>query len=699
MAQGKFSHPRPHREEDRQIERAFRQVTGQEPVSPPPDPLFREPDSQAFDLTSGERDPFAQNAPEQADLFGTASPPETDPFHGDFPEDPEPFHRDLPEDSKGSFSDSVMAFCGKALDFCDKNRKIVLLCVCALALVLIIGITAAFLISTADPYDGKILNNVFIANVNVGGLTKKEAISAVQNSAAQTYAKEDMVIDLAGTSLRLTASEVNATLNVKNAVNAAYDYGRTGSQAERDNAYLNSLTGSYSIDLTDYLQVDKRYIRDTLSAFSKDGGSTLTQASYGLEGEQPELAADEFDENAPCQTLVITMGTPGIGFDPDAVYQQVLEAYGLFVFQITVDQVDPVKAPDPVDLDAIYKEFYIAPVDASVDMKTYQVIPGSYGYGFDLEAARILVAQADFGEEVRIPMEYIQPEILEEDAVLFQDVLGEYQTSCTNNENRNTNLRLACQALNGLVLKPGETFSFNDTLGQRTAAKGYKPAPAYSGSDLVDTVGGGVCQVSSTLYYCTLLADLATVSRVNHGFPASYIDMGMDAAVSWSSPDFKFKNSSDFPIKLEAEVSGGYVKIRILGTDRRDYYIKLDYEITQTYEPETEYTYFEYDNAEGYQDGDVIQKGITGYSVKTYKLKYDKLTNRLISREYEASSRYNSQNKIVARVEPEPTEPPTESTAPETTPPETTAPPETTSPPESTMTPEPDPETPQSPEE
>ena len=208
-----------------------------------------------------------------------------------------------------------MAFCGKALDFCDKNRKIVLLCVCALALVLIIGITAAFLISTADPYDGKILNNVFIANVNVGGLTKKEAISAVQNSAAQTYAKEDMVIDLAGTSLRLTASEVNATLNVKNAVNAAYDYGRTGSQAERDNAYLNSLTGSYSIDLTDYLQVDKRYIRDTLSAFSKDGGSTLTQASYGLEGEQPELAADEFDENAPCQTLVITMGTPGIGFD------------------------------------------------------------------------------------------------------------------------------------------------------------------------------------------------------------------------------------------------------------------------------------------------------------------------------------------------------------------------------------------------
>ena len=656
MAQGKFSHPRPHRDEDRQIEQAFRQVTGREPI--PQDPFFKEPGQSQFDPVPEEMGFPDQAAPENA------------------PEEPL-------EESQPSFPEAVMAFCGKVLDFCEKNRKIVLLCVCAAALVLIVGITAAFAVSTADPFDKKILNNVYIAGINVGGMTKKEAASVLQNSAVQSYAAEDMVIDLAGTPLRLSASEVDATLDVSKAVDAAYDYGRTGTQAQREEAYLHSLTGSYIIDLQPYLRLDKHYIRNTLNAYAKEEANTLTQTRYGQEGKQPELAADRFDENAPCQTLVIVMGTPGIGFDPEQVYQQVLEAYGSFVFQVTLTQSDPVKEPDPVDLEAIYREFYIAPVDASVDMKTYQVIPGSYGYEFDLEAARRLVENAEYGEEVRIPMTYIPPEITEQDAVLFQDVLGEFQTPCTGNESRNHNLRLACQALNGLVLKPGETFSFNKTLGKRTSAKGYQNAPVCSGSEQEDTLGGGICQASSTLYYCTLLADLTTVSRTSHSFPVGYIDPGMDAAVGWDSPDFQFKNSSDFPIQLEASVTGGYVKIRILGTDHREHSVKLEYEITQTYTPETEYAYFGYNNDEGYRDGDVIQEGTAGYSVKIYKLRYDRQTNRLLSRDYEASSRYEPVNKIVAQVEPEPTEPPTEATVPpETTVPETTAPVETSAPPE-----------------
>ena len=134
-------------------------------------------------------------------------------------------------------------------------------------------------------------------------------------------------------------------------------------------------------------------------------------ANYGLEGKQPELGADKFDASAPCQTLVITMGTPGIGFDVDDVYNRILDAYSLHVFLVTVEDIEPTAEPDPVDLMAIYEEFYIAPVDAKVDLRTYEVIPGSYGYGFDLEAAQKLVDQADYGEEVRIPMETIEPEL------------------------------------------------------------------------------------------------------------------------------------------------------------------------------------------------------------------------------------------------------------------------------------------------
>ena len=567
--------------------------------------------------------------------------------------------------------------------FLQENKKMVLAAGCALVLVLLVSVVAIFLFSSSDPYDNQILKNVYLADINVGGMTKSEAMDAVKQAAGQTYTTQDMVIDLSGTELRLSPKNTKASLDVKAAVNAAYDYGRTGTKSEQEQAYAASRTEPHIIGLLPYLNLDTDFIRSTLNTYAAETGSTLTQATYGLEGAEPVLATDKFNEKAPTQTLVITLGTPGIGFDANAVYDQVLDAYSLNQFRVTVDTVTESAEPDPVDLDAIYKEFYIAPVDDTLDRKTFQTIPGSYGYEFDLDAAKKLVEQAHYGETVRIPMQYIAPEIADGE-VLFQDVLGEYQTKHTSNENRNTNLRLACEALNGVVLNPGETLSFNDTLGKRTAEKGYKPAPAYSGLETVDSIGGGICQVSSTLYYCTLLADLDVVSRVNHGFVPTYIDYGMDATVSWGGPDFKFRNSTSFPIQIQAEVSDGYVKVKLLGTDERDYYIKMEYKITASQDPKTEYQDYEPNNAQGYRDGDVIQEGTTGYTVKTYKCKYSNQTNKLLSRDYTATSQYTTVNRIVARVtQPEtvpPTQPPTEPEVPTEAPSQPTEPPVTEAP-------------------
>lgn len=652
--ENKYFAPRSRREEDREIEEAFRQVTGQKAA-----PQASQPEEEALDL-----------------FLGT--------------EEDEPSEDSFAEESSGLFS--------KVLAFCSKNKKVVLVATCAVALVLIVGFIAIFFAGASDPYDGKILNNVYIADINVGGMTKKEAISAVEQTISQSYAKEYMVIDVAGTTLRLSPANAGATLDVTAVVNDAYDYGRTGTQAEQESAYQNTLTGSYIIGLLPYLELDEYYIRGVLNTYADDAGSALTQASYGLEGEQPKLDMEGFDPDAPCQTLVITMGTPGIYFDADAVYDQILDAYSLRQFQITVEDVDSVAEPDPVDLEAIYAEFYIAPVNATLDMQNLETIPGSYGYGFDLEAAQKLIDNAEYGEEIRIPMEYIEPETLGE-VEFFQDVLGECQTPYTSITNRDTNLLLACQALNGLVLNPGDTFSFNETVGQPTTEKGYKFTTDYSGNTVMDVLGGGISQVSSTLYYCTLLSDLETVSRTNHNFYVSYIDYGMDADVSWGSTDFQFKNSTNYPIKIEADASGGYVKIKIWGTDQRDYYIKMEYDITSTEVPVTKYMQYEYGSA--YQDGETIQNGITGYSVKTYKAKYDKQTNSLISRDFEANSQYKSLDKLVARVKgaaanTQPTDPippdatdPIEDTTPpvvtdpadDTTPPVVTDPPEDTTPP------------------
>ena len=173
---------------------------------------------------------------------------------------------------------------------------------------------------------------------------------------------------------------------------------------------------------------------------------------------------------------------------------------------------------------------------------------------------------------------------------------------------------MACASLDGLILWPGEEFSYNQTLGERTKDRGYKPAPAYSGTDLVASYGGGICQGSSTLYYCTLLADLEILERVSHGYEARYIQIGCDATVSWWGPDFRFRNNTNFPIMIKAEVSDGYVRMQLLGTDEKDYYIEMESEVRGTSQ--------------------------THRYVKTYKLKYDKETGELLSRDYEASSSY-----------------------------------------------------------
>ena len=172
---------------------------------------------------------------------------------------------------------------------------------------------------------------------------------------------------------------------------------------------------------------------------------------------------------------------------------------------------------------------------------------------------------------------------------------------------------MQCDALNGLVLQPGETFSMNETLGERTLERGYKPAPAYSGNRLVNSPGGGVCQGSTTLYNCVLLADLEVVFRACHGAKVGYVPLGLDAAINYLTTDFQFRNNFNFPIRIKAWLEDGYMKMQILGTDEKDYYIKME---TGSGEDE-----------------------IAIYA-RSYKCKYDKETDELISREIEAFSTY-----------------------------------------------------------
>ncbi len=713
MSSGKFSQPRPHRDEERQIEEAFRQVTGQAPKAPPPghspkiNPIPQEtqvvPDIPLEELLKDHApnpEPVPSAPSKEKNTFDLISEEVERFFDADAPDLTQEPEEDLPEPD---LIDKLMAFWDNRTGFSDGQQKTILVGICAIALVLIIGFIAVLFSSAQDPYDKKILRGVTVAGVDLGGMTQKQATNAVKDLAAQTWGSQDMRIDLSGQELRLTAKNVKAKLDVKAVVKKAYDHGRAGTNAENALAYEQSLREAYVIDLAPYLSLDKTYIKTALEDYAQEAGSTLTQPTYGLEGQEPELSAEKFNENAPTQTLVITLGTPGIGFDPEAVYDQVLEAYQVPQFLVTVETVEGTQEPEEVDLEAIYQEFHIAPVEASYDPRTQKAIPGAYGYGFDLEAAEKLLENAEFGDEIRIPMEYIPPEMLDADA-FFRDTLGQYQTRHSSNGDRNTNLRLASEAIDGTLLSPGDSFSFNAVVGNRSAARGYKKAFADDHPYASEYVGGGVTQVASTLYYAAMLSDLEIQSRTPGKYAPGFIDLGMDVEVG-SSTDFRFRNNTTYPIRIDAKVSGGYVKISIVGTETRSHSVLMEQSIANTLYPSLEYKEFEEGNKEGHRDGDELEEGITGYSVKLYKVKYDSETNRQLSRDYVATVDYRSENRVLVQIKPEETTvPTTETTVPPTTIPPTTTPstvptttptaPPTTSPPsETTLPPVTDPST------
>ncbi len=559
-----------------------------------------------------------------------------------------------------------------------RNRRILLISICVVTVLLLIAIAAGvmmFVNSNKD--DGLILNNVTVAGVNIGGMTPEEAAAAIRRATDMTFTVEDMVIYLPDTILELSPADTKAKLDVNAAVEAAYNYGRTGTEEENKRAKAESLLSNHTIALLPYLTLDTDFIRGQLEAYGESFNSEFAESSWTLEGDMPKFTAEDFDEKVEPQILVLVPGQPGRHVDIDQIYNDVLDAYSMNVFEVRTEMSDEEQIPEALDLEEIFEALHVDAEDASMDMDTFEVSDETYGYTFDLEKAQEQLSETPYGETLEIPMEYIIPEVLSADLEekLFRDVLAEVATPHTNDANRNTNLKLACEAINGYILMPGDTFDYNKVLGERTEEKGYKPAGALSAGTSTTEVGGGICQVSSTLYYATLLADLETVSRRSHSLVSSYIDMGMDATVSWGGPEFRFKNNTNYPVRIEAEVANGKVKIKLIGTDEKDYYVKMEYKIVEVLNPKEipeEYTAAEA-AAKGYYDGYVKEKGVTGYTVYTYKCKYDKETNKLISRDYEATSNYVKKDKIVIVVLKDETEPPKETE-------DTTPPPSTNSP-------------------
>ena len=370
--------------------------------------------------------------------------------------------------------------------------------------------------------ESKIPEGVTAGGVNLSGLSREEASAALES-----MIRQDMTVQLPVGEFTLSSEYTQVSLDMDGLLEEAFHQEKPA-----------------ELSLRPWLILNEEALRKALITEIGEQEQAYSPAEARLEGTVPALNEQDFDPAIPCPTLTVQLGTPGTTASLDNLAALIADGYATATFRLDARELMQEQHPEAPDLAALRKEYSVEAVSAKVDPDTQEIIPGSYGLDFDMEAAEALLKEATPGEVIEIAMEYVTPEVLSGD-VLFPDILGFCQTPHSDDEDRTHNLRLACAALNGVVLQPGETLSYNATLGQRTEEAGYKEAPAYSGTELVDSLGGGICQVSSTLYLCSLFAELETVERVSHGYPANYMPVGLDATVSWGSPDLKIKNSWD----------------------------------------------------------------------------------------------------------------------------------------------------------
>ena len=301
--------------------------------------------------------------------------------------------------------------------------------------------------------------------------------------------------------------------------------------------------------------------------------------------------------------------------------------------------------------DSLDVEMKDAAIDAfDMNSKTFSFTDAQTGYRVDrTQLAADILAALDEGayDRVIVPQgETIEPNVVRSQLEGLFGRISSFSTKTSKDPDRNTNIALSASALNGRVVLPGETLSFNECTGQRTGAKGYREAGAIAGGVLVDDTGGGVCQTSSTLFNAVVRADLTIVKRSAHSWPSSYVNKGEDATVNWPSLDFVFKNDGKFPVFVVAWFENQTVTVEIYGQLLENgMTIDLESTVTKTIKPSDEILYT-LDPSLPVGTRQYGREKRTGYEVDTFKV-YKDSTGKEIERRKLWTTTYRASQKEI----------------------------------------------------
>lgn len=513
-----------------------------------------------------------------------------------------------------------------------KKRGLIIGIICAAAVVLLVLVLLIWgsILANGDT----IYPDVYIADVNVGGLSRSAAIGEVESVLEEAY-EQTMEVRLPDRTLYFEPDEARVSVDVQEAVDLAMAHGRSDGILSAVFNYLGSSRVDIELDMA--MEMDTDYLEDVIALAANDVQS------------DPKNTETDIGEDS----IVIVKGTPGFSINEKALFDVVYGAYQVCDFtpiEWVYDQKDYVE----VNLGDLHTALSEQMTDAYYDEENHEIVPEQAGYGFDLTAQEAKLQNAAYGERIVIELEELLPEVTAEElnAEMFGEKLESRSSPYVNNANRTENLRIACESINGMILNPGEVFSFNNAVGERTEERGFKPATIYGGEgESVDGIGGGICQVASTIYYTTLYMNMEQVMREPHMYQVTYVPAGMDATVYWDSGlDYKFRNNRENPIKIQANVDGGHVNITFWGVKENDNYVEMTYKVLETFTSE-DVEEVDETKEPGYREQK--QTAYTGAKVEAYQKVFDGSGKLLEERTIKSTYKSRPNIYIVGPEEPE----------------------------------------------
>ena len=514
----------------------------------------------------------------------------------------------------------------------DKSytKKQILAIIIPSTILLIIIFLVSSIFALINIGNDKIIEGVSIFNIDVSNMTKEEAKQKVYEE-ANTRLNTDMVFKHNDKSFALLPTTIKAEYNIDEAVENAYSLGRYNNIFANNYEIIKTKSKKATIIPTltyEYTMIEES--TPAVVAMIEDG---LREPTYSIDGT----------------TLTITNGKDGYIVDGDELNDLIVKELSKKEYNNEVIELPLVHSTaKPIDLDSIYKDVHKDFVNASFTKEPYSFTPAQNGLDFAISIDEAKQQLQTVQDTYEIPLKVLYPEVSNNDIGLdaFPDVLASYDTNySSSNWNRSHNIEKASEKINGLVMMPGDEFSFNGVVGQRTAATGFAIAGVYVNGQVSNDYGGGICQVSSTLYNAVLRANLEVTERHNHQFKVAYCPIGTDATVSWGWPDFKFKNNRNYPIKLVVYNEGKNVYVNIYGLRQTDdYEVSIISSQTGTVPYTTTYTT---DSSLGSGNQKVVQSGSNGARSVTTKILYKDGVE--VSRENISYDYYSPHNQVIAR--------------------------------------------------